>query len=215
LIQIPGGTYSDDPHEYRDEQGKWIPGLTNTFKLCSMSDFSGADPDDMANAARRGTALHELVEVWNREGDCDPSWITPELDGYFTGYRKFLIDTGFVCDPEWTERPLIATIRGMRLGMKPDVFGKLRRDKAIVEIKAASSVQATWSVQTGMQELGIHASNNVGRVRRFALQLFRDGRYKLHEHVNHQQDEAIGIAALRLVWWRLEQGQKLWLAAKL
>lgn len=213
ILEIPGGRFCDDPHRYEDCDGRWLPSLTQTFKLCGMSDFSGADPEDMANAARRGTALHELVEVWNREGDCDPAWITDELTGYFAGYRKFLGDTGFVCDPQWTEAPMIATIRGMRIGMRPDVFGKLRRDKAVVEIKAASSVQATWSVQTALQELGIHSSNNVGRVRRFALQLFKDGRYKLHEHTNHQQDEAIGIAALRLVWWRIDQKQKLWEAA--
>jgi hypothetical protein len=231
ITTIPGGTFCDDPHRYIDDAGNWVPSLTQVLKLAGLYDYGIIDNADlepsgngngnlskfainMQNAARRGTLIHELIEVWNKEHDLDPNWVTDEIGGYFGGYRRFLADTGFVCDPTWAEAPMIATIRGMRIGMRPDVFGKMRRDKAVVEIKATAGVQAAWSIQTALQELGIHASNNVGRVRRYALQLFKDGRYKLHEHSNHQQDEAVGIAALRLVWWRLEQGQKLWLAGQ-
>ena len=48
-----------------------------------------------------------------------------------------------------------------------------------------------------------------GRCRRGALQLFQGWRYKLHPHVNHQEDEAVAIAALRLVHWRMRNGQDL------
>jgi hypothetical protein len=210
LIQIPGGSFNDSPHEYRDENAVWIPSLTQVIKLAGLSSFDGARQEDMDAAAERGTELHELVECYNREGDYDPNWLLPEIDGYFTGYLKFLADTHFVPDPAWVEKPLIATIAGMKVGMKLDMHGALGRYKSIIEIKACSSVQHSWSVQTACQELGVYGSNHVGRVRRFALQLFRDGRYKLHAHEDHQGDEAIAIAALRLVWWRLNHKQKLW-----
>jgi len=210
ILQIPGGTFNDDPHEYRDSDGLWVPSCTQTIKLAGLSNFDGARPEDMEAAAERGTELHELDECYNREGDYDPNWLLPEIEGYFMGYLKFLGDTHFKPDPAWTEAPIIATICGMKIGMKLDMFGQFGRDKAVVEVKAASSVQPSWSIQTAFQELGVHKSNHVGRVRRHALQLKKDGTYKLHSYTNSQEDEAIAIAALRLVWWRLNHNQKLW-----
>ncbi len=209
IYHIPGGTFNDNPHEYRGDDGVWIPSLTQTIHLAGLSNFDGADAEVMAVAAKRGDDLHSLVETWSKEREYDPNWLTDDIAGYFKGYLAFETDTGFVCDPAWTERPIIATIAGMRVGMKPDLFGRLGKSNAVVELKAASSVQASWSIQTALQELGIHNSNHVGRVQRFALQLFKTGRYKLHPYTDHQTDEMVGIAALRLVWWRISHGQDL------
>lgn len=210
-VAIHGGSFSTDPHRYLDEAGNFVPSLTQTIHLAGLSSFAGADPDDLANAARRGDLLHGVVEVYNRDREgLDPSWVTDEISGYFDGYLKFERDTGFKPDPAWTELPMIVSIQGMPLGLKPDCFGRLGKWDAVVELKAASCVQPSWSIQTAMQELGIFRSNHVGRVQRFALQLFRDGRYKLHPHTNHQEDEAVGIAALRTVHYRLSKKQKLW-----
>lgn len=210
LTHIPGGSFCTEPHRYDDEYGNFIPSLTQVLKLQGLSCFDGADPDDMANAARRGDLLHGVVEVHNREGEVDPNWVTEEIAGYYEGFLAFERDTGFKVDPSWTEKPMIATINGLQIGLKPDCFGKIGRYDALVELKAASSVQPSWSIQTAMQELAIYKSQHVGRARRFALQLFKNGRYKLHPHQNHQEDERIGIEALDLVWWRLRQGQRLW-----
>jgi hypothetical protein len=210
ITQIQGGSFSTEPHQYLDEQNAWVPSCTQAIKLAGLSNFDGARQEDMDAAAERGTELHELVECYNREGDYDPNWLLPEIEGYFHGYLKFLGDTHFVPDPAWTETPIIATICGMKIGMKLDMFGSFGRDKAVVEVKAASSVQDSWAIQTALQELGVYKSNHVGRVRRYALQLKKDGTYKLHSYTNHQEDEAIAIAALRLVWWRLNHKQKLW-----
>lgn len=211
IVSIHGGSFSTDPHRYLSDAGTWVPSLTQCIHLAGLSNFDGADPDDMANAARRGDLLHQAVEVYNRDREgLDPNWITEEITGYFDGYLAFERETGFRPDPAWTEMPMIVTVQGMSLGLKPDCFGRLGKWDAVVEIKAASSVQPSWSIQTGLQEMGIFRSNHVGRVQRFALQLFKEGRYKLHPHTNHQEDEAVGIAALRTTHWRLARSQKLW-----
>lgn len=210
ILQIPGGTFHDEPHSYFDDAGVRVPSLTQCLKLCGLSDYDGADPEDMQNASRRGVQLHILAEAWNKFQDCDPSWITADIAGYFLGYQQFLLDTGFQPSPDWAEKPMIVCVAGFRVGMKPDLFGKLNRDDAIVEIKAASCVQASWSIQTALQELGIYQSSHVGRARRFALQLFPSGKYRMHAHTKHAEDEGMGIAALRITHWRLEQGQNVW-----
>ena len=209
IVQIQGGTFCDSPHQYRDDAGLWVPSATQVLKLQGLSDYDGVPEDRMEVASIRGSKVHDLAKSHFRYGDVDPSWITEETAGYFDGYLKFLRETGFVPDPHWIEKGIICKIHHMKLGLTPDVFGKIGRDPWLVEIKCTSGVQASWSIQTGLQEMGIHGSNHVGRVRRGALQLFKDGRYKLHPHTDHQTDEQIGIAALMLVYWRMEKGQDL------
>ncbi len=209
-VAIHGGTFDSEGHLYRDANGLFVPSLTQVLKLQGLSDYSGIDPEVLENAARRGTEVHELAAAYNTYGEVDPSWITDETRPYFEAYLAFMRDTKFKPDPAWSERAMIVNIHNMPVGLTPDCFGRLGKWDAVVEIKAASAVQPSWSVQTGLQEMGIFRSNHVGRVQRFALQLFKNGNYKLHPHTNHQEDEAVGIAALRLVHWRINHKQRVW-----
>ncbi len=209
IIQIQGGTYCDDPHLYRDEQGAFVPSATQVLKLNGLSDYDGVDEDVLDNAARRGSLVHDLAASYQRYGDVDPSWITEELEGYFNGYLKFLDEAGFTPIGDWIEKGIICSIHGLKCGLTPDIYGKIGRDNWVIEIKCTAGAQASWSIQTALQEMGIHGSNHVGRCRRGALQLFKNGRYKLHPHANHAEDEAVAIAALRLTWWRHNHGQDL------
>jgi hypothetical protein len=209
-IAIPGGTFSTEPHEYRDEQGYFIPSLTQVLKLQGLSDYSGVDQDVLDNAARRGTEVHSLAAAFNQFGDVDPSWFTDETQPYFDALMAFYLDTKFQPDPEWSEKSMIATIHGMRVGVTPDCHGRVGKDRWIVEFKCTSTRQKYWSIQTALQECAIYNSNHCGRVRRFALMLMKTGKYNLGpEHTDHEDDLANGIAALRNVWWRINAGQDL------
>jgi hypothetical protein len=209
-IKIEGGWFDEDGHAYYSDSGTRIPSLTQVLRLSGLTDYDGIDPDVLENAARRGTEVHVLAATYNQYGALDPAWITEECAPYFDAYRRFLDESGFKPDPAWVEKAMIVKIHGMALGCTPDLFGKLGRDQAVIELKATSAVHSGWSVQTALQELAIFRSSNVGRVRRFALQLFNDTKYRLHSHTDHETDEAVGIAALRTVWWRIRDGQKIW-----
>lgn len=210
ITQIQGGSFSTEPHQYLDDQGKFVPSLTQVLKLQGLSDYSGIDPDVLENAARRGTEVHALAAAYNEFGEVDPGWITEETMPYFEAYMFFLSDTGFKPDPQWTERSMITKIHGMALGVTPDCYGTKGREKWLVELKCTASRQPSWSIQTALQEMAIFGSNHCGRVRRFALMLMKTGRYNLGaEHTNHESDCANGIAALRNVYWRMENGQDL------
>ena len=210
ILTIPGGTFDEDTHTYRDLSGRYIPSLTQVLKLQGLSDYSAVDPAVLENAARRGTEVHQLAAAYNKFGDVDPSWVTEETKPYFESYLEFLADTGFKPDPKWTESPMIATVCGFPLGITPDCFGKLGRNDAVLEFKAAAAEQPCWSIQTALQECGIYGSNRCGRAKRYALMLQKKGKAKLREHVNHDEDLSNGIAALRNVHWRLARKQKLW-----
>lgn len=209
-IIIPGGSFEDEGHVYRDASGIFVPSLTQILKLQGLSDYSGIDPAVLENAARRGTEVHALAAAWNTYGACDPTWITEETQPYFDAYMAFLRDTHFKPDPEWTECSMIATLNGFKFGVAPDAHGTVGREKWLVEFKCTATRQKSWSIQTALQECAIYNSNHCGRVRRFALMLMKTRKYSLGtEHTNHESDMANGLAALRNVYWRMENGQDL------
>jgi hypothetical protein len=207
---IPGGTFEDEGHLYRDAGGVHVPSLTQVLKLQGLSDYSGIDPAVLENAARRGSEVHALAAAYNAYSECDPSWITEETAPYFQAYMDFLRDTRFKPDPEWTECAMIAKIHGFFVGVTPDCYGTVGREKWLVEFKCTATRQPSWTVQTALQECAIFNSNRCGRVRRFALMLMKTGKYNLGaEHTNHEEDLANGVAALRNVYWRMNAGQDL------
>ena len=211
VYHIPGGTFQDAPfHEYKDDKGKFVPSLTQVLKLQGLSDYSGINEDVLENAARRGTEVHSLAAAYNQYSEVDPTWITEETRPYFDAYLAFLADTNFKPDPLWTESSIITEIYGFKLGVTPDCYGTRGLDKWLVELKCTSTRQASWSIQTCLQEMAIYGSNHCGRVRRFALMLMKSGKYNLgDEHTNHEEDKANAIAALRNTYWRMSHGQDL------
>lgn len=208
---IPGGFFQTEPsHAYYDAQEHWVPSSTQILKLQGLSNYLNIDPEVLENAARRGSEVHALASALNKYSGVDPNWITEETAPFFSAYQRFLAESGFVPDPKWSEQPMIATIHGMKVGVTPDCFGLFGRDKAIIEFKCTATRQASWTIQTAMQEMAIFNSNRCGRVRRFALQLFKDGKYRLgNEHTDHESDTANAVAAIRNVYWRMSAGQDL------
>jgi len=210
-VKIDGGWYDDDRHEYTTDAGVRVPSITQVIKLAGFSDFSGIDPAVLENAARRGTEVHALAAAYNQFGEVDPAWVSEECEPYFNSYMKFLAESGYKPDPQWTEVPIIANVCGMLIGVTPDSHGTLGRYKAVVELKCTASREPYWSIQTAIQECAIYKSNRCGRVRRHALILKKDGTYRLgEEYTDHENDMADGIAALRCVWWRINHGEKIW-----
>jgi hypothetical protein len=211
-IAIPGGWFQSEPmHAYFAEDKVWVPSLTQCLRLQGLVDYSGVDSDTLENAARRGTAVHQLAAALNKHGDVDPTWVTEELHPYFEAYLRFLSESDFRVDPAWCEQPFIAAIHGFRVGITPDCFGWFGKTPGIVELKATAVEMPSWSIQTALQEAGIYKSNRCGRARRHALMLMKTGKYKLlSAYTNHEEDLAAGVAALRLVWWRIAQGQRVW-----
>src|SRR5579863_2183557 len=119
-VKIEGGWFDEDGHAYYSDSGQRIPSLTQILRLSGLTDYDGIDPDVLENAARRGTEVHVLAATYNQYGALDPAWITEECAPYFDAYRRFLDESGFVPNPNWTERSFIATIHGWRVGMTPD-----------------------------------------------------------------------------------------------
>jgi len=209
-VQIPGGSYCDSPHEYRDVNGKWVPSLTQVLSLSGLSSYNGCiSKEVMENAARRGTAVHQVAWALARYGDFDPSWQTDEIMPYVEAYKKFLHESGFEPDPDFVEKPMIACVHGMAFGVTPDVLGSRGKFPTVVELKTVAQAQPSWAFQTAAQELAIFNTNRCGRARRWAVQLLNTGKYKTNVYERHEYDVHVFVSALTVVHERLAHGQKL------
>lgn len=206
---IQGGWFDDEQHRYFDANGNFVPSLTQILKWQGFVDYSAVDDEVLENAARRGTEVHALAAAYNQFGEVDPAWVSEECQPYFDAYMKFLRESRFVPDPQWSEKPMIARVNGYAFGCTPDIFGKRGRDQVLIEFKCAAKAMDHWSIQTAAQEGAIFNSNHCGRVRRHTLMLRKDGTYKLlPEYTDHAGDMAEFAAALRNCWWRLNHGQR-------
>lgn len=212
-VIIKDGTYDDDLHEYRNIAGKWTPSVTQIMKLTGLSRYSDLiSKEVMEKASQRGTDVHRICWSLAKWGDCDPSWIQPDTEPYIAAYQKFVNESGFQADPDFCESPMIATVHGMQFGVTPDVLGNRGKFPHVVELKTVAVVQRAWRFQTAAQEIARFNTNQCGRAVRMAVQLLKNGKYKIDKHEKHAYDCHVFISALTVVHERLSGNEKLWLS---
>jgi hypothetical protein len=210
VISIDGGTFQKDLHIYRDEQGIFIPSLTQIFKLQGLTDYSGVPPDVLRKAQLRGTLVHELIYCHLKYNDVDETWIDDDIRPRWEAYLHFRKMNHFIPDPNWIERGVVTTLFGMKVAMTPDVFGKLNGHDAVIEWKCADTAQPSWAFQTAAQECAIYKTTRAGRAQRLAVQLRSNGKYHFDPHDQHAYDISQFVAATTSVYGRLNAGQKVW-----
>lgn len=75
-------------HEYKDN-GRIIPSVTQILNGVGLIDFSGIPSRVLDIAKERGTTVHLITELLDRD-ELDESTIDPDLIGYVDAYRKFV-----------------------------------------------------------------------------------------------------------------------------
>ncbi len=210
LVSIPRGFYSGSAHAYYDENGKWVPSATQVLNLVGLSDYSRVKPEVLEAKRAIGHEAHALCAEFDINDFVDPSWASDAAAPYLKAYLKFREERRFVPDKTKVEKPMIAVIHGMPVGVTPDAPGTLDGYAAILERKCVEASQSSWAVQTALQEMAIYGTNFCGRAQRFALQLKKNGTYKIDPHHDHKRDASRAIACLTTVYMRLDEGQRLW-----
>lgn len=204
--------YFDDVNHLYWEDGKFIPSLTQCLKLQGLVDFSMVNPDVLKAKSVLGTQVHELTESYDKYGDIDPSWITPENEPYFNAWLKFLSESGFVPEKEFIEFQSVHELFGCRYGFKIDRIGMMHGERCLVELKCSDTIQQSWQFQLAGQEVAFTKRPRCGEIRRHTCRLRKNGTYRLSPpYTNHQWDFQQFSASLINVYGRLAQGQKLWL----
>ena len=172
-------TFEEISHTYRWD-GKIVPSVTQILK--PLTDY-GSIPDGVLEKARQeGTAIHSMVE-YDEEGQLDraglPEWMRPYLDAW----HLFKSDSGWATDA--SEKKLYHKV--YKFAGTCDLTGTAPKlssvtGRGLIDIKRSFYAGAAIGLQLSAYaeaESIKHTDSNM-RIRwRAALQLKKDGRYKL------------------------------------
>jgi len=165
--------FSEADHVYTLDGNKLpsVTGLLTDQGIIDTKFFTVAGRD-------RGTAVHKALQFLD-EGDLDTSTVDEDLDGYIAAYKRFKKETGFVIDDNGIELSLYHPVHWFAgtLDRKGKLFGR----NAIVDLKTTAGKIEDWvGLQLGGYEALVVANYKGWEGDRYALQLKKDGKYKLH-----------------------------------
>lgn len=170
-VATAGGLLFDEAAHRYTLDGRPVPGVTSVLKLVSGADYAGVDPDVLARAAARGTAVHRMVEL-DGQGILDEDSLAEELQPYLVQWRQFRAQSGFVI---LAQECRVASRRHGYAGTL-DLFGVLNGRFALVDVKSVVRVMRTTGPQTAAYEVALRECRpdllpGDAPVDRFALQL--------------------------------------------
>lgn len=176
--------FDEEKHEYRIN-GQKVPSVSEILAPLSAERYRELNPAVLAQAAARGTAVHEICEAIDYGLDAE---IDPVLVGYVTAYQAFLRDYF----PKWEMIEQIVPCYGYQLidGPTPivwycgtiDRYGIIDGKEAVVDIKTYASVNTdsmiSASCQTALYSMALESMEKDPR-KRYLLHLKKDGDYRL------------------------------------
>lgn len=195
--------FEADPHAYYEGLTRRLS-LTQAMNITGMIDYSRVPVETLARAAWRGKMVHQATAEIDRGVDIHAAYEIPELcRPYIAAWELFVKETGFLADTELVEKPRIATIAGLRIGMTPDTVGLLFGEPTVIERKTCRKAHPAWAIQTAGQDMGLAPPQRRRHFKRAAVQLLDTGKYKLHPH-DDDNDYEICRGMIRYAAWKLK-----------
>ena len=190
---VEGYHFDPGPHVHT-LNGVVLPGVTSVLKAEHFVDDRWWND----NARDRGTYIHQCIQALH-ENDLDESRLLSEYAGFIGGYRAFLIEKGFVATE--VERP-VCSISRMFAGVL-DLIGTFRGNPTLtlIDAKTGDPGEAV-KLQTAAYRFAYYEETKTYIPERYALQLSREGTYKLHGPFLDQSDETVFLSAVNCWWWR-------------
>ena len=123
--------FHEKSHTYTLD-GVELPSVTHICRFLAY-DYKSDRPWLAAEAARRGTAIHEACALIDYGEEPEE---TPEIAGYLKAYRRFLKD----CRPDWEgiETPLFVCDDWYKFAGTPDRWGKMSGKLTLLDIKSGA-----------------------------------------------------------------------------
>jgi hypothetical protein len=193
-------TFDKATHTYR-WNGEIVPSVTTI--MGKLRDFARIPDDVLAHASDRGTDTHDACHL-DDDGVLDESTVSAEVQPYLDAWRLFRQRE----KPLWTvsEEPLYSTVA--RYASTTDRFGFVFEGEATVEIKTTVALHPCFGVQlAGYERLLKDAGKATPetKLRRYAVQLKRDGKYVVKEYAD-QFDHVAFASCLSIYNWRAKHG---------
>lgn len=187
-----GVFFDPERHEYRGEDGKIRPSVTQILKHFGMTpDFDKFGNDTARNF---GTVVHRICELYDK-GELGSYEYDHQIDPWLSGYKKFLD----AFRPEWEviEDPLISNAWGY--AGTPDRVGLIKGIRWGVDLKTGAPEPA-HELQTAGYEVIVEECLGLKTKKRFSLYIMQDD-FRLIEHKN-KSDRAIFLGLVKAFAWK-------------
>jgi len=184
--------YDDESHTYTID-GRPVPSITQALVEAGIVEtkFYNEEGRD------RGSFIHKASQYLDQK-DLDLDSIPEDHKGFLDGYQEFKDCTGFEPYLHGIEKPLFHPVH--YFGGTPDRWGKLNGSDVVLELKTGS-ISPWTAIQTAAQEILINFIEPALDLRRHALRLSKDGKWKLFTY-NDPRDHAVFLAALQVSHWK-------------
>jgi hypothetical protein len=176
-----------------------------------LVDYSGIDPQVLANKAKFGTRVHEYC-LWLDQNELDMDDLKP-YPNYFNrveGWRQFCEDFNFCLEMKWCEVPLAVKVNGMMFAMTIDRFGftgpAADQVPTVVEIKTCADREYAHQIQTAAQTIPFRGDGSMAP-KRYAVYLLdkpnQANRLYFAQPHDERMDEKVFMSALVLTQTRI------------
>ena len=188
--------YNDERHEYKIN-GEIVPSVTQVLKEAGLIDFSGIPPLVLENARERGLAVHETLELYDKD-DLVMHTLDPVLKNYLHQWELWLKESGFNV---LTAEQMVGSEEHMYAGTM-DRMGTISGDLTIMDIKTSKPTKSSKK-NLGLQLAGyVHASPKTKIVRRIGLFLTEDSFKEIEYDDKHDH---IWWDCLEIAKWKKEK----------
>lgn len=182
-IDLSKLTFDADTHTYTYD-GRKLDNVTYIMRFLNQG-LERVDPNVLAQAADRGTRVHEATLVYDMEGhiDCDP-----DIEGYVRAYAQFLRDYRIkgweLYEKAVTDGKVAGTL---------DRFGYVNGMTTLLDIKSGQFRKPNHYVQLAAYEHLLHECYGVLPIQHMILSLKANGKYTVHEPTAHERNTAAMI----------------------
>ena len=165
-----------EKHEYITADGKKLSSVSEITEPMSLMLYKSVDPEVLAIAAMRGSAIHEATVILDEHKIAE---VSAELGGFVQGYADFVHDHSARWIRKYTEQPM--RYKDEYAGTI-DRFGDVDGKKTLVDIKTCSRIAkknlSVYEVQLNLYRRMLEAHEEKVE-QMFILHLKKDGKYKL------------------------------------
>lgn len=152
-----------------------VPSVTAVIGM--IQEYYRLGSAALAPYAARGTEVHTLTEQYDRDPEFDLDIVAPERAGFLLAWINFRNDFGFV--PTHIEHRVFHP-RLFYAGTL-DRVGVIRGKQSVLDIKTSAKLGPAVGVQLAAYQ---HAFTDAEIEGRFAVQLIKDGTYRVVEYAN-------------------------------
>jgi hypothetical protein len=188
----------DSNHIYRNEKGETYISVTQQLKIYGLIDFSMVRKEDLDYAAERGSHVHHAHYLYLLD-----DLVVDSLDESYKGYVKAIIKFYKEQNIEVWDSESIVYSDKLRTGGSFDLMCSFNGYGSVVEFKTPVVMPKTTGLQTAAYKMLWNESKPQNFVvHRYGVQLFNNGRYKIHKYEN-QQDKFVFANIAHTNWYAL------------